>query len=197
MAAHYAHVIGITTFELETGAGGIMRELVAALSVPTRAAKLRGPSIRLLAPVVMVGLVAASCAGSASPGSAGVPSASPSAAGVMTIYAPGGTYTSVSPRELEQMLSAKDFVLVNVHVPYEGELEGTDAFIPYDQVAIRLSELPAQRDAKIVLYCRSGRMSTEAARTLVGLGFTNLWELDGGMIAWESGGYQLVRRPLG
>lgn len=153
--------------------------------------------MRKLVAGAMVGLVAASCAGSASPGSPGVPSASPSAPGVMTIYVPGGTYTSVSPRELERMLSAKDFVLVNVHVPYEGELEGTDAFIPYDQVVNRLSELPARRDAKIVLYCRSGRMSTEAARTLVGLGFTNLWELDGGMIAWEAAGYQLVRRPQG
>lgn len=156
---------------------------------------MRGPSNRLLAPGVMVVLVAAACAGSASPGSPRVPSAS--ASGVMTIYAPGGTYTSVSPRELEQMLSAKDFVLVNVHVPYEGELEGTDTFIPYDQIANRLSQLPAQKDAKIVLYCRSGRMSTEAARTLVGLGFTNLWELDGGMIAWEAAGYQSLRRPQG
>jgi rhodanese-related sulfurtransferase len=31
--------------------------------------------------------------------------------------------------------------------------------------------------------------------TLVGLGYTNVWEFDGGMIAWEKAGYQLVQRP--
>ncbi|MBA3878072.1 MAG: sulfurtransferase, partial [Anaerolinea sp.] len=38
-------------------------------------------------------------------------------------------------------------------------------------------------------------MSTIAARALVGLGYTNVWELDGGMIAWEAAGFRLVQRP--
>lgn len=143
-----------------------------------------------------VALVSTGCAGgSGALSSSGLSSASPAASGLMTVYVNGGTYTSVSPARLTGMLAAKDFTLVNVHVPYEGEIDRTDLFIPYDQIANRLAELPSAKDAKILVYCRSGRMSAIAATTLVGLGYTNVWELDGGMIAWEAAGYQLVQRP--
>ncbi len=104
----------------------------------------------------------------------------------------GGSYINVTPAELRSMLDAKDFPLVNVHIPYEREIERTDLFIPYDQVAERLDELPQERDAKIVLYCRSGSMSATAAEALVGLGYTNVWNLEGGMIAWDQAGFPLL-----
>lgn len=113
----------------------------------------------------------------------------------MTVEASGGTYKRVSPARLAELLGNKDFVLVNVHVPYEGEIEGTDAFIPYDQIQARPGEFPRANDARIVLYCRSGRMSAEAARALVALGYTNVIDLDGGMIAWKAAGLALVNKP--
>ncbi len=92
------------------------------------------------------------------------------------------------------MLQKKDFLLVNVHVPYEGELPGTDAFIPFNQVEKRASELPNDRRAKIVVYCMTGRMSAIAAEILVRMGYSNVFNLDGGMVAWEEAGYPLRRR---
>ena len=105
----------------------------------------------------------------------------------------GGAYTEISVVELHSMLKNKDFVLVNVHIPFEGDIPNTDVSIPYDQIAQNLDQLPADKNAEIVLYCRSDRMSTIASETLVGLGYTNIYNLDGGMVDWENAGFSLER----
>jgi rhodanese-related sulfurtransferase len=104
----------------------------------------------------------------------------------------GGSYTDVSAVGLAAMLENKDFPLINVHIPYEGEIEGTDLSIPFDEIELNLDQLPADKDARLVVYCRSGSMSATAARTLVELGYTDVWNLDGGMIGWKQVGYPLV-----
>ena len=105
----------------------------------------------------------------------------------------GGAYANVTPGQLAEMLAVKDFLFVNTHIPYEGEIEGTDAFIPFEgNGPQRVSEYPADKDAKIVLYCRSGRMSEIVAEELVGAGYTNVWNLAGGMIAWEAAGFEVM-----
>jgi len=105
---------------------------------------------------------------------------------------PGGAYTNVTAPALKQMLDRKDFFFANVHVPYEGEIAKTDAFIPFDKVEQQLHLLPAKKDAKIVLYCMSDRMSTIASEALVRLGYTNIWNVQGGMVEWGKQGYPLI-----
>jgi rhodanese-related sulfurtransferase len=109
------------------------------------------------------------------------------------VSVPGGTYTDVLPAELQTMLVNKDFTFVNVHIPFEGDIANTDLSIPYDQIGQNLEKLPADKNAKIVLYCRSGRMSSIAAKTLVSQGYTNVWNLAGGMVSWEQAGLPIKR----
>src|SRR3989344_3076032 len=100
-------------------------------------------------------------------------------------------FTTLTSVQLVEMLKQKDFFFVNVHIPYEGDIKNTDAFISYDKIANNLDKLPKDKTAKIVLYCRSGRMSEIAAQELVRLGYTQVSHLSGGMIDWKNNGMQL------
>ena len=104
-----------------------------------------------------------------------------------------GSYKDVSVNELAAMLKNKDFVFINVHIPFAGDIAQTDLSIPYDEIEQNLSQLPTDKNAKVVLYCRSGRMSAIAAEKLASLGYTNIWNLDGGMVEWEQAGYEIEK----
>ena len=110
-----------------------------------------------------------------------------------TVPVADGSSMNITADELNAMLKNKDFVFVNVHIPFVGNIAGTDLFIAYDQIAdlANLAQLPADKNAKIILYCRSGRMSAIAAEELVSLGYTNVWNLTGGMVDWERAGYNI------
>jgi len=107
---------------------------------------------------------------------------------------PEGTYRSISPAELSEMLASKDFFLVNVHVPYTAEIPGTDALISYLDTEARIGDYPHDKESKIVVYCMTSRMSGIAVRRLLKDGFKNVSMLDGGMTAWKAAGFKLVNR---
>jgi rhodanese-related sulfurtransferase len=85
-------------------------------------------------------------------------------------------------------------VLINVHVPYEGELEHTAAFIPFDHI-VGDARLPQDKSTEVLLYCRSGRMSEIAGDALHAAGYTHLAHLEGGMRGWEAAGRKLLQNP--
>lgn len=154
----------------------------------------------LVAAMLAILIVAAALLGACSvaerpPAAARQPQAQPQAQGGAELLAASAQtnadgFVDITPAQLEEALAKKDFTLVNVHIPYEGELPATDLLIPFNEIAEYEAELPA-KDAPIVLYCRSGNMSTQAAKSLVALGYTNVFELDGGFHAWEAAGYEL------
>lgn len=101
---------------------------------------------------------------------------------------------SVGPAEFEKQVADPSRLAINVHVPFEGAIPGTDLMIPYDGIERELSRLPQDRTSPLAIYCRTGRMSAIAAATLAGLGYTNVVELQGGMQAWEASGRGLTMR---
>jgi rhodanese-related sulfurtransferase len=137
--------------------------------------------------IMLLGLLAIGCSSSGS-NQAGDPTPG------NEITVPGGSYRDVSVPELQQMLENKDFTFVNVHIPFEGDIPNTDLSIPYNEIGSHLDKLPADKDAKIVLYCQSDRMSMIAAEELVSLGYTNIWNLDGGFNSWEAAGLPIEGR---
>jgi len=100
----------------------------------------------------------------------------------------------VSPAEFATAISRPGTAVINVHVPFEGEIAGTDRHIRFDEIDRRRAALPP-RSRPLAIYCRTGPISTTAARTLARLGYRDITELRGGMRAWERSGRPLRGRP--
>lgn len=105
----------------------------------------------------------------------------------------GKPYRVVTVGELQTMLENKDFYMVNVQKPFEGNIPQTDLHLPYDEIAGGLEQFPADKSAKIMVYCFTSGMAKIAVATLIERGYTNIWMLDGGTIAWEEVGLTLEK----
>jgi rhodanese-related sulfurtransferase len=97
----------------------------------------------------------------------------------------------ITPKQLKKILDT-DILLINVHTPYEGEIRNTDLFIEYDSIKANQTRLPDDKNTKIILYCKTGRMSSQALATLKSLGYKNVRHLEGGMNAWEKAGFDIL-----
>lgn len=114
---------------------------------------------------------------------------------------PGAASATSSPSSATVLLDPAGFAaavaeparfVLNVHVPDEGAISGTDADIPYDRIADRAAELPQDTGAPVAVYCKTGRMSAIAGTALRQLGYTDVVELRGGMDAWVADGRPLL-----
>jgi adenylyltransferase/sulfurtransferase len=76
-----------------------------------------------------------------------------------------------------------DFVLVDVREPREFEVCNLGGqLIPLGQLADRMDELDA--GSHVVVHCKSGGRSAKAVELLRGSGFSNTWNVQGGILAW-------------
>lgn len=94
----------------------------------------------------------------------------------------------IRAEELDRLMREDDLILINVHIPLEGNIPGTDQTVPYNDIGQYLHLLPEDKDEKIYLYCLSGGMGDIAAQTLARLGYTQIWNLEGGYNAWRAAG---------
>jgi rhodanese-related sulfurtransferase len=90
--------------------------------------------------------------------------------------------------------SQKGFILVDVRTPEEhagGFIPGTDFNIDFREIQYRHSELRANLDEHIVVYCQSGHRSSIAGKTLTDLGYKFVYNVAGSMNAWQEAGYPI------
>ena len=73
----------------------------------------------------------------------------------------------------------------------DGYIEGA-TLIPHSEIVDRQDELPSDKDDLIMLYCRSGNRSQDAAQSLIDLGYTNIVELEVGITGWKESGNDVV-----
>ncbi|MDD5274869.1 MAG: rhodanese-like domain-containing protein [Methylovulum sp.] len=97
---------------------------------------------------------------------------------------------SIDAAELNRVMTNEDIFLVDVHMPEQRHIKGTDLFVPYNGVEKYLAKLPEDKNTAIYLYCESGPMGNAAARSLYDLGYRNLFNLEGGAKAWREKGFE-------
>lgn len=105
--------------------------------------------------------------------------------------------SAVSARPTVQQLSVSELpqnvFILDVREPWEyaqGHVPES-ALIPLGQLASRLAELP--QDRPIYVICRSGNRSQQAAELLVASGFSEVYNVQGGMLAYERAGLPIAR----
>lgn len=119
------------------------------------------------------------------------PTGGGSAGEVSAAGAASGPSRLLEPPEFAAEVARSGVVTINVHVPDEGSIPGTDLAIPYDRIEASRAELPSKA-TPLAVYCRSGSMSAIAARALADDGYRRIYELAGGMEAWTESGRRLL-----
>ncbi len=100
--------------------------------------------------------------------------------------------SNVTVQELRGAVGAGALVL-DVREPFEfadGRVAGAQ-LVPLATVADRVDDFP--KDQPVYVVCRSGNRSLVAARTLVEAGYSDVRNVEGGMIAWAAAGLPVQR----
>ena len=95
-------------------------------------------------------------------------------------------YEQITPQQAKEIMdSGEAYILLDVREQNEfdeGHIPGA-ILIPYTEIDAKAEEKLPQKDALILVYCRSGRRSKIAAESLANLGYTNVKEF-GGINDW-------------
>lgn len=101
---------------------------------------------------------------------------------------------TVSVEEFAQFITQPDVQILDVRTPEEFEAGHIQGAVMIDYRTdpdgfLAKAEAQLQKDKPVALYCRSGKRSHSAAEMMVKAGFTQLVELDGGILAWQAADY--------
>ena len=107
---------------------------------------------------------------------------------LITTFSSNGYRVLDQDTAYKQLQIDKSIHLVDVRELHEfnaGHINGAQ-LIPLGTIEDSFSSLIPQKDTKIFIYCKSGNRSAEAAKKLVSMGYTNVFDI-GGIITWEYG----------
>jgi rhodanese-related sulfurtransferase len=100
-------------------------------------------------------------------------------------------YIKISPAEAKEIMDNEETIVLDVRTKQEydqGHIEGS-VLLPVDEISAKAEEVLKDKEAKILVYCRSGNRSATAAKTLIEMGYENVLDF-GGIIDWP---YEIVK----
>jgi len=95
---------------------------------------------------------------------------------------------TISVQELKEKIDAGTApAIIDVREQHEWDMGHLDVarHMPMGEVPNRVSELTEYKEAELIIHCRSGGRSGNVAQFLTSQGFTNVYNLTGGMLAWK------------
>ena len=100
-------------------------------------------------------------------------------------------YHKLSAEEAYEMMVSQEVVIVDVRTPeeYDGGHIPNAILVPNESIGDDMPEALPDKEATLLIYCRSGRRSKEASEKLLKLGYKSIYEF-GGIIDWP---YELVK----
>ena len=100
-------------------------------------------------------------------------------------------YHKISAEEAHEMMASQEVVVADVRTreEYDGGHIENAVLIPNESIGREMPEALPDKEATLLIYCRSGRRSKEAAQKLLELGYQNVYDF-GGVIDWP---YELVK----
>ena len=100
-------------------------------------------------------------------------------------------YHKISTEEAYEMIASQEVVVVDVRTQEEydgGHIENA-VLLPNESIGSEMPEALPDKEATLLVYCRSGRRSKDAAEKLLALGYQSVYDF-GGVIDWP---YELVK----
>ncbi len=97
------------------------------------------------------------------------------------------SFKHISQKEAkERMDSGDEIIILDVRTKeeYDEKHIPNSILIPNESILDERPELLPDLDAEILVYCRSGQRSAQAAKKLANMGYTNIYEF-GGILDWQ------------
>ena len=108
-----------------------------------------------------------------------------------------GEADSISPKQASVMYAEQKAVIIDVREDSEWNEQHIPGaiHIPLAQLSGRLPELKQYKDSAVITQCRTGGRSAQALDVLKSAGFTQVYNMDGGIKAWDNAGLK-TERPI-
>lgn len=107
----------------------------------------------------------------------------------------GRGFNELTPMETTQLVNHSNAVLLDIREEKE-KGDGTivnSIHIPLGELESQVKKIEKHKEKPVVIYCRSGHRSSVACSKLKKLGFTSLYNLKGGVLAWQKDNLPLVK----
>ncbi|MBE0574326.1 MAG: rhodanese-like domain-containing protein [Desulfuromonadales bacterium] len=113
---------------------------------------------------------------------------------VLPVYADAAIARNLTPQEAFSLVGQRsDLYVLDVRTPREYQQTRLEdaRLIPIDQFVKRLGEVPKKRP--VLVYCAVGSRSAQVVNYLARQGYSEIYNLYGGIYSWEQSGYPVLK----